>query len=127
MLRDMTDAKGGVVVAEKGKKKKADVVAMSLRVPREHKDRLDALVARMPGNMSVNALIVQMLDTSLPTLEEVARMVEAIKTAPNPSLVVERMDAVLEDAKRDANTYATLMNTTRRAVAAQHEAEDTRE
>ncbi len=114
-------------MAEKGKKKKADVVAMSLRVPREHKDRLDALVARMPGNMSVNALIVQMLDTSLPTLEEVARMVEAIKTAPNPSLVVERMDAVLEDAKRDANTYATLMNTTRRAVAAQHEAEDTRE
>ncbi len=114
-------------MAEKRKKKKADVVPITLRIPRDQKAELDELVERLPGGMSLNSLLLQMIDSSVPMIRETVKMFEMMKNAPNPSMVVERMDAFLDEAKRDASTYAGTINTVRREVAAQEEAERGRE
>jgi hypothetical protein len=111
-------------VAHVAKKKKVDAVPITLRIPREQKERLDDLVERMPGMVSLNSLLLGMLDSSLPVLQETVKMYEMMKNAPNPSLVAERMEAFLEDRKQEAGMYAGLVNTSRREVAAQEEAAD---
>jgi hypothetical protein len=123
----VADDARGAGVAEKRKKKKADVVPITLRIPRDQKAELDELVERLPGGMSLNSLLLQMIDSSVPMIRETVKMFEMMKNAPNPSMVVERMDAFLDEAKRDASTYAGTINTVRREVAAQEEAERGRE
>jgi hypothetical protein len=114
-------------MAEKKKRKKPDLVPITARVSPEMKRELDDLAERLPGQLSLNGLIVQMLEASLPILRETANVFDMVKNAPNPSLVAERMEAFLEDTKRNVNMYGGMMTTAQREVMAQNEAVEARE
>ncbi len=112
---------------DKRRKSKRVMVPLTLRVPIEVKDELEDLAERMPGEHSLNSVLVSLVQQSLPLMRETVRVMEMVQNAPNPSLVVEQLEAFVDGAKRDANTFAGLMNTARRGVAAQEEAQEAAE
>ncbi len=95
---------GGRVMA---KKKDDSVVTMSIRLPRELRDTLGLVAAEMPG-MSINSLIVWLVQTSEPQLLELVKISQAVKRSSNPAGLYERMEAILRDAERGRSAWSQV-------------------
>ena len=69
--------------------------------------------------MSVNALVVSMLESNQARMEELLLISRKLKAAPNPGAAFERVEALVEDARRDATGWQELHKAADTAVEEQ--------
>ena len=64
------------------------------------RDLLTEVADVIPG-MSVNALVVSLLEASEPRMRELLLIAGKLKTAPNAAALLERVEALVADEQRD--------------------------
>jgi hypothetical protein len=96
-------------------KPKHETVTLTLRVRVELRDLLRLVADEIPG-MSVNALVVSMLESNQARIEELLTISRKLKAAPDPVAAFERVEALVEDARRDAVNWKALHDASDTAV-----------
>jgi hypothetical protein len=96
-------------------RKKRETVQVSLRIPVELRDLLRLVADEIPG-MSVNALVISMLDSNESRIRELLTISRKLKAAPDPVAAFERVEALVEDARRDAVDWKKLHDASDTAV-----------
>lgn len=100
------------------KRKKRETVQVSFRIPVELRDLLVLVADEIPG-MSVNALVVSMLESNEARIRELLTISRKLKAAPDPVAAFERVEALVEDARRDAVGWEKLTDASDTAVEEQ--------
>ncbi len=100
------------------RRKKRETVQVSLRIPVELRDLLRLVADEIPG-MSVNALVITMLESNEARIRELLTISRKLKAAPDPVAAFERVEALVEDARRDAVDWKKLHDASDTAVEEQ--------
>ncbi len=99
-------------------KSKKETVPVSLRMPVEMRDLLRKVADEIPA-MSVNALVISMLESNQSRIEELLRISRLLKSSSNPGLAIERVEALVEDARRDTSGWKHISSAADTAVEEQ--------
>ncbi len=100
------------------RRKTCETVQVSLRIPVEQRDLLRLVADEIPG-MSVNALVISMLDSNESRIRELLTISRKLKAAPDPVAAFERVEALVEDARRDARGWKHISSAADTAVEEQ--------
>ncbi len=100
------------------RRKTCETVQVSLRIPVEQRDLLRLVADEIPG-MSVNALVISMLDSNEARIRELLTISRKLKAAPDPVAAFERVEALVEDARRDSVGWKKLHDASDTAVEEQ--------
>jgi hypothetical protein len=97
------------------KRKKHETVQVSLHIPVELRDLLRLVADEIPG-MSVNALVISMLESNEARIRELLTISRKLKVTPNPVAAFERVEALVEDARQDARGWKHISSAADTAV-----------